>query len=135
MSSTTQFITCRPTGRTLPIRLFLINTALLGSSVLMGLLLGEVMVRMAAPQQLIVPQPELYKADDVFGWRRRANVKTVMNTGEGLVRFRTDANGYRIPWEEKSGDSPRSGRMVRILTLGDSFLEATAVEAESTIPE
>jgi len=89
-------------------------------------------VRIVAPQQLIVARPELYQPDDVLGWRHRENVRTTINSGDGLVQFRTDENGYRIPWNAAPGSSASD---LRVLILGDSFLEATAVEAESTIPE
>lgn len=108
------------------------DCALLSTSVLIGLALAEFSVRWLAPQQLIVARPELYQPDDTIGWKHRANVKTILNTGDGPVHFRTDANGYRIPWNESAGEATAD---LRILAIGDSFLESTAVEAEATIPE
>lgn len=108
------------------------NCALLFASVLITLVLLEFAVRILAPQQLIVARPELYQPDDTIGWKHRANVKTILNTGDGPVHFRTDANGYRIPWNHSASEATAD---LRILAIGDSFLESTAVEAEATIPE
>jgi lysophospholipase L1-like esterase len=129
MATAIQIPKPRPASR---LRAFAINTAVLSASILIGVLLLEFLVRIVAPQQLIVARPELYRPDNILGWAHRANAKTVLNTGDGPVHFRTDANGYRIPWTG-STDDPHP--QTRILMLGDSFLESTAVEAESTIPE
>ncbi len=108
------------------------NAALVIVSAMAGVLLLELGVRIILPQQLIVARPELYQPDDVLGWRHRENVKTMLNTGEGTVHFRTNGSGYRVPWDAPATESEPA---MRILALGDSFLEATAVEAEGTIPE
>lgn len=97
-----------------------------------GALVLEVAVRLVAPQQLVVIDPDLYQPDSPTGWSHRPGVRTIVNTGDGPVRFRTDANGSRVRWDAP-GDGPKGD--VRILALGDSFLEATAVEAEGTIAE
>jgi hypothetical protein len=107
----------------------IVNTALL-TAVLVGCLaLGEIAIRLVSPQQLIVPNDDIWRPDSVIGWRHVENADTHINTGERTVRFRTDANGYRIG-EEENVDSHEPGP--KILVIGDSFVEATAVEAEQT---
>jgi hypothetical protein len=128
----TQVRPARPVVRFSLVRAAAACGALLVSSLLVGALLGEFIIRVVVPQQLIVARPEVYRPDADLGWRHRENVKTLMNTGGGAVHFRTDSNGYRIPWNDGPHVGP--GQELRILALGDSFLEAIAVEAESTIP-
>jgi len=65
--------------------------------------------------------------DNGIGHKHEVNVDTLINTGERTVRFLTDRNGYRI------GANPVIEPTIRILAIGDSFLEALAVEYEQTI--
>jgi hypothetical protein len=106
-----------------------VNGLVLLTSLVAGTFLAEGLVRWLRPQQLIVPRPELYRPDNVFGWRHVENADTTINTGEGLVRIQTDARGYRIASELKSTNPPGP----RILMLGDSFLEATAVQSDAVV--
>ncbi len=107
------------------------NAFVLVISICCSLLLAEAMVRFAAPQQLVIMRSDIWQPDDGLGWRHRANVDTVVNTGEKTVRFFTDANGYRV-----NGNATETKEYeARILVLGDSFLEALQVENEFTIPE
>ncbi|MEP7353423.1 MAG: hypothetical protein ABI824_09365 [Acidobacteriota bacterium] len=111
-------------------RAILGNLLVLAVTLIVGALLGEFAVRMFRPQQLIVPRPEMYRADNLFGWRHRENVDTTLNSGEGLIRFNTDARGYRI---DPKTVHPKAD--VRVLMLGDSFLEATGVRTEAVVSE
>jgi len=110
--------------------MFAANAALLLGTMIVTLLLAEVAVRFVLPQQLIVPRPELYKADGTFGWRHVANADTTINTGEGLVQMKTDERGYRITAPSLA---PGVVGSPRVLMLGDSFLEATAVQSEQVV--
>lgn len=61
--------------------------------------------------------------------RREHGLPYQINTGERTVRFKTDDNGYRVG-EEDHVRAADSGP--RILVIGDSFVEATAVQADQT---
>ena len=101
---------------------------LLGLALLVGAALLELGVRILAPQQLIQVRPEIWTPDDTgLGHRLAAKVDTRINTGEREVRVLTDAHGRRT-----GPDSPLRPRRV-VLALGDSFLEALAVEYEDSI--
>lgn len=100
---------------------------LLGASTLVGLGIAELLVRVVAPQQLILLRPDLWTPADSVGWTRRPNVDVVVNTGERPVRVRTDARGFRVA---ATGPGPdRAG----VLLLGDSFVEALQVEYEQSL--
>ena len=103
---------------------------LLCLSILLGLGISEVIVRIVKPQQLILIRPDVYCSDSLTGWKHCPNVETIINSGEGPVRFHTDHNGYRI--------NPRHlpvSPEIRILFMGDSFVEAYQVNDEETTPE
>ncbi|MGH7676978.1 MAG: alginate O-acetyltransferase AlgX-related protein [Gemmatimonadaceae bacterium] len=95
-------------------------------SVLLALLLGEVAIRIGAPQQLIQIRPDLWEPVDTLGWNRRANVSGQINTGERTVTLQSDAKGYRV------GASGRTEASTQILLMGDSFMEAIQVEHEQS---
>ena len=86
--------------------------------------MGEGLVRLVAPQQLILKRPDIWQPIDTLGWVHRPGVNTTINTGEGTVRLITDRDGYRV------GPAGRIDGKKRILLLGDSFMEALQVEYE-----
>lgn len=88
--------------------------------------LGEVVIRLVAPQQLIFFRPDLWQPADSVGYLRRPEVHLAMNTGERSVTVHTDRDGFRV------GDSGRQTAEVNVLLLGDSFMEALQVEHEQT---
>jgi SGNH hydrolase-like domain, acetyltransferase AlgX len=100
--------------------------ALLVASFAAALLLAEFAVRLAAPQQLILIEPALWKPADSLGHERRANVTVRLNTGERTVTVRTDADGFRI------GAAGRREAGTEVLLIGDSFMEALQVDHELT---
>lgn len=100
---------------------------LLPLSLLVALLAGEVLVRLAAPQQLVLLRPDIWTPADTLGWLHRPGVDTEVNTGERTVRFLTDADGYRV-----GPDGPVDAQR-RVLLLGDSFMEALQVEYEQSL--
>jgi len=106
--------------------------SLLMFSTLITLVLCEVLVRLFVPQQLIVRRPDIWRPDDTFGYRRRENINTVLNRGLGNVHIVTDSHGYRINQNRGANNTTPD---ISILVLGDSFIEALAVENEFTIPE
>lgn len=97
-------------------------------SLAVALGLGEGLVRLMAPQQLILKRPDIWEAVDTLGWTHRPGVNTTINTGEGTVRLLTDRDGYRV------GVTGRIEGNKRILLLGDSFMEALQVEYEQSLP-
>ncbi len=82
----------------------------------------EVVVRFAAPQQLILLRPDIWQGCPELGWCMAANLDTRVNTGEREVRLVTDEHGHRV-----SGRGAAAPPDVRILALGDSFLAGIQV--------
>ncbi len=115
-------------GSTSSLRRIVLSALLFGGSVAVGLALGEILIRVVAPQQLIVKRPDIWKSVDGLGWTHRSNIRTTVNTGEGAVSVYTDSSGFRV-----GEHGPIQGDR-RILIIGDSFLEAFQVEYEQTIP-
>lgn len=110
-------------------RRYLPRMLLAVGTLLFTLLILEALVRVFLPQQIIMLRPDIYQSVADVGWRHAPNVDTTVNTGEGPVRLITDENGYRI-----GPDMPAPGTEdIRILALGDSFLEALQVEYEDTM--
>ncbi|MEM9291346.1 MAG: SGNH/GDSL hydrolase family protein [Acidobacteriota bacterium] len=104
---------------------------------LFALLFGELALRLAAPQQLVVVRPDIWVPDDTgLGWRMAAGLDTEVNTGEGEVRLVTDGQGFRI---DPQAPPPASDLLnpdpTRVLVLGDSFAAALQVEAADAFPE
>jgi len=103
------------------------TVALLVASITLSLFLAEGVVRLVAPQPLILIRPDIWMPADGVGWKNRPNVDTRLNTGERDVRWRTDAQGFR------TGAAPAGTAAVNILALGDSFLAAEQVNDEDTM--
>lgn len=103
------------------------NAALLVLSLSLSLLLGEVIVRLIAPQQLVLIRPDIWQPADTLGWTHRPNVRTTVNTGERTIHLFTDSRGFRV-----AADGPVDSQK-QILLLGDSFMEALQVEHEGSV--
>jgi len=101
--------------------------ALLAASITLSLFLAEGVVRLFAPQGLILIRPDIWMPAEGVGWKNRPDVNTHLNTGERDVHWRTDAQGFR------TGAAPEGHADVNILALGDSFLAAEQVEDEDTM--
>jgi hypothetical protein len=102
--------------------------ALLSLSVAFGL--GELLVRVLAPQQLILIRPDVWRPVDTVGWMFRPGLHTTINTGERTVRLFTDADGFRVGEEGRGGAGVGEAR---VLLLGDSFMAALQVEYEESL--
>jgi hypothetical protein len=109
------------------LRVALINVALILASLGLACFLGELAVRIIAPQQLIVKRPDIWQPVDTLGWTHRLDVNTTINTGERTVHVFTDQDGFRV------GRAGRTEGKRRILLLGDSFMEALQVEYEQSL--
>jgi hypothetical protein len=114
------------TGAARRFRAVLANLAILAGSLGFALLACEIAVRVISPRQLILKRPDMWQPDDTVGWVHQRNANTTVNTGEGTVHFVTDTDGNRV------GVGGRIDGGVKVLLLGDSFMEALQVEyAES----
>ena len=109
------------------LRTALLNCALLAVSVLVSLFFGEIAIRIAAPQQLVVMRPELWVPRDSVGYWNAPNVRTTVNTGERTATVITDAEGFRV------GAAGRIEGDQTVLLLGDSFMKALQVDYEQSL--
>lgn len=94
----------------------------------LALLVGELIVRIVMPQQLIVLRPDVYEPVHGLGWVHRPDLDTIVNTGERDVHLYTDAHGHRV-------GAPGARALPaakRVLLVGDSFLAALQVPYEQT---
>jgi len=105
----------------------LVKVVMLSVSLGVAFGLGELLVRLVAPQQLIVKRPDIWEPADTLGWTHRPNVNATINTGERTVRVLTDRDGFRV------GVRGRVDGETRILLLGDSFMEALQVDYEQSL--
>jgi hypothetical protein len=105
----------------------LLNSAVFAISALIALLVAEGLVRLAAPQQLILVRPDMWMPADSVGWLNRPAVRTMVNTGERTVHFYTDSAGFRV------GAVGRVDASHRVLIIGDSFMEALQMEYEQSL--
>lgn len=114
---------------------FLKNILLIFLPLILSFFIAEFVIRVFFPQQLIYYNNDVWRPDNIFGWRHQENANTVLNSGgAGLVHFRTDRNGYRINVERDDNEEDYKNKF-SILFLGDSFIEAIQVENEKTIPQ
>lgn len=119
-----------PTGESPPLSLrkrILFSLILLAISLGVALVVGEVIVRLAAPQQLIMVRPDIWAPADSLGWHHASGLDTEVNTGERTVRFVTDSEGFRV------GAEGRRTASDSILLIGDSFVAALQVEYEESL--
>lgn len=105
------------------VALGLLVTASLG----VGALLGEVLVRTFAPQQLTILRPDVWQPVDTLGWMHRPGIDTRINTGERVARIITDSMGLRV------GERGRIDGDRTVLLLGDSFMAALQVDHEQSL--
>jgi lysophospholipase L1-like esterase len=111
------------------LRRWLARLGLLVGSVGLSVVVLELAIRVLAPQPTVLLRPDIWEPDHQgLGHHLAPGLDTVVNTGERDVRLRTDAEGHRIAAE---GEPPEA--RVRVLALGDSFLEALAIPYEETV--
>ncbi len=94
---------------------------------------AEIGVRIFCPQQLIL-NLKIWKPEPLIGWRHWKSLNTVVNMGERNSHFVTDERGYRVNAREQNAPSSAFADL-SVLMIGDSFLEALAIENEESIPE
>jgi len=108
------------------------NFSLFFISTVFALFLGEVIVRVFLPQNLVYNNDAIWKPDSKFGWRHHENINERVNFGGGEISFRTDENGFRVNADDRIDDDVMSQN---VLVIGDSFMEAVQVENKNTLPE
>lgn len=110
-------------------RLVVANLALAAVSLLVAALLAEALVRAFFPQPLIIRRPDVWFPVAGPGWDRTPNLDTTVNfAGAGPVRLLTDAEGNRV-----GASGPVRDPELRILAIGDSYVEALQVPYEQTM--
>lgn len=126
IDATRQFVTSKSGNRNSNKRCIfgLIVVVLSG---IVSLLVAEGLVRLLAPQPLILLRPDIWVPAKQLGWRHSPNIDTRVNTGEREIQWRTDAGGFRI-----GANRPGASDMM-FVALGDSFVEAMQVEYEDTL--
>ena len=101
----------------------------LATSLLAGLLLAEVVVRLIAPEAGRVESPAMFVPDSLIGYRLASNYKGYRgNQTEYLTPVYTDALGMR------TAQVPPKNGGTTILFLGDSFIFGQGVTAEQSMP-
>jgi hypothetical protein len=103
------------------------NTAIVAIALITAACLAELLVRLVAPQQLVVMRPDIWMPDDSLGWRVRGGVDAWINTGERDVEFASDSAGFRAPLHR-----PHVRGDENVLLIGDSFMQALQVGYDST---
>ncbi len=96
-------------------------------SIVLALGLGEIAIRIVAPQHLIVARPDVWAPVDTLGHAKVAGIATILNQGPRPVQFYTDSLGFRV------GANGQEPGKKRVLILGDSFMEAREVEYEESV--
>lgn len=114
---------------------YIFNIFLLSISSLLCLLCAELCIRLFLPQKLITQYSKIWRPDNLYGWRHKENIATIINSGEGDVHFVTDNDGYRINAVNENIENNHIKKEYSILFIGDSFLEAIQVENRFTIPQ
>ncbi|MBC8089650.1 MAG: SGNH/GDSL hydrolase family protein [Phycisphaerae bacterium] len=115
----------KPAGRRL--LLIALSLGMVGASLLVGLFLGEVVVRTVAPQQLIEFRSDIYRGADSLAWEHQPNVRgNRINTGEREIQLYTDAGGNRV------AATGRTQADTKVLLIGDSFAQALQVDYPQT---
>jgi hypothetical protein len=107
-------------------RVVIFNLVLIAISCGFAAGVGELAVRIVAPQQLIQLRPDLWQPADTVGYLRRPNLNATVNVGEGAVHLITDQDGFRVGTGGRKNGLP-------VLLLGDSFMEALQVEHEQSL--
>ncbi len=114
-------------------RTILSTLSIIGVSVGVSLIAVEFVVRLVIPQQVPVVEPGLFLPTEGLEYEHAPNLAIQHNVGEGPVHYFTDEKGYRIAAPNSPNDLPNDDSEFKVLALGDSFLEAVAVEYEATM--
>lgn len=106
---------------------YFLSVGLLGGSLVVALILAELLVRLVAPQQLILIRPGVWQPADSVGYLFGSDLNTEINTGERTVSLLTDNAGFRV------GSKGRAAGDKHLLLIGDSFMAALQVSYEQSL--
>jgi lysophospholipase L1-like esterase len=110
------------------IRQICLNGGLSIGSLAVALAVAEGVVRVALPEAPTGAGPSLYRHDELLGWEKRPGATVRVRSAEWDVTVATNELGLRGP---EVSPAPHSG--VRVLLLGDSFVEAYTVAQEESV--
>ncbi|MBN1269535.1 MAG: hypothetical protein JXB04_08110 [Kiritimatiellae bacterium] len=88
-----------------------------------ALLLAEVMLRIAAPEENISP----IECDPYLGWRGRPNINCIVHEPDFSIRVVHNSRGHR---DRERSPEPRPG-VTRVLCVGGAFTWGRGVEQEA----
>ncbi|HEV8583320.1 MAG TPA: GDSL-type esterase/lipase family protein [Thermoanaerobaculia bacterium] len=113
-----------------PLRRVAARLLLLGASVVAGLLLAELAVRLVRPQPVMLVSRGLYEPDPPRRYRLKPGFRgTLTNRVEFDTRIAINREGLRGP-----EIGPKKPGTFRVLTLGDSFTFGVGAQEEETFP-
>ena len=113
-----------------PLRRAAARLLLLGASVLVGLLLAELAVRLVRPQPVMLVSRGLYAPDPPRRYRLQPGFKgSITNRIEFDTRFAINRQGLRGP-----EIGPKASGTLRVLVLGDSFAFGVGAQEAETYP-
>ncbi|HYM25546.1 MAG TPA: GDSL-type esterase/lipase family protein [Vicinamibacterales bacterium] len=99
------------------------------TALIVAALCAEIVVRVAAPQPVLLFAPGLYVADPEIGYRHAAGYRGFLTNGvEYYTAVRTNEFGLRGPSVSIESDT------ARIIVLGDSFVFGQGVSEEESLP-
>jgi lysophospholipase L1-like esterase len=104
------------------------NVALIAFGVGMALALGELLVRIAAPQLIYRFPRDLFVPDPVVSYRLRPGFDGRLDTPEYRTDMRINAQGLR----DDRDYGPKEAGVTRILMIGDSFTMGVGVDLDQT---
>jgi len=107
------------------------NLVLVGFSLTLALVAGEILVRVAAPQLTYRFPQGLFVADDALAYRLAPGFTGELDTPEYETKVLVTAQGLR----DDRVYGPKTDRELRILMLGDSFTMGVGVELSDTFVE
>jgi len=113
------------------VKALIVNLVVLAVATVVAVLLGEVMVRTVAPQQLYRFPDGLYVSHPLQRYRLAPAFEGVAETSEYDTTIRTNGIGLR----EDAEIGPKQPGTYRILAIGDSFTMGVGVNGPETFVE
>ena len=95
---------------------------LLFASLLFGMLIGEIVLRVMAPPSVIdagIIKAGMFENDDYYGWKHISDFEGVQSNPEFTIDIRINSDGYRCKW--LLDDLKKEKEALKILGVGDSF--------------
>ncbi len=111
------------------IRKILTNTTVFMVSIVVALLLGEFLIRVAAPQKLYRFPKYMFVNHDQADYALAPNFHGVSKTAEYKTDIATNSAGIR---DEREFDTEKPDRTLRIVAIGDSFTMGVGVQRDES---